>query len=185
MRAPFFRSLFVLAIGALILVLGSPPAVAGGRTEDPILREMVDRLFAGVEPSSHMAIVVKDPTKGAYLAFYLSTYVGVQELRAYKITLYNVNESADRLPDIDALLAAHEYAEAYAALLNIMIIEYGSMYVADVAIDGIREGDVAVGSGHMRDNFHKSQFASYEEADAMYREWLVRAISLREPDGQD
>ena len=32
---------------------------------------------------------------------------------------------------------------------------------------------------HMRDRFHPDQFASHEEADTVYRDWIARAVAIR------
>jgi hypothetical protein len=122
--------------------------------------------------------VYKDDLERTYLAFYVSTYVDIREVRAYSITFRNVSEFTDEQQAIDGFLEAGSYAEAFDGLLGVMRLDLGSQYVSDVGLDGIHEGEVAVGEGHMQDRFHTQVFPDHAAANDAYMHWLERAVAL-------
>jgi hypothetical protein len=82
--------------------------------------------------------------------------------------------------DVRSFLDAGDDDAAFESLLANMNLSLGAMFIADVGLDGIHEEPVAVGQGKMRDSFHREQFADHAAADVAYREWLARAITLKE-----
>jgi hypothetical protein len=139
---------------------------------------MVDQVFADVPEGEQPIAIFKDDIQRVYLAFYMSTYADVKELRAYAITFRNVNEFVADTNALDELLAQGQLAEAFDGLLAMMRLDRGSQYVSDVGLDGVHEGDVAVGQGFMRDRFHDQVFAGYSEANEAYMKWLAQAVAL-------
>lgn len=168
-------------VGALILlvgVAGSSTTAVASRTAPDKVAVMVDQIFADVPAAEPRVIVLRDDREGAYLAFYVSTYAEVREVRAYSVTYRNITDFVDEKEAIDKLIDAGNYAEAFDTLLGLMRLDMGSRYVSDVGVDGIHEGEVAVGEGRMRDRFHTQVFADHAAANEAYMHWLERAIEL-------
>ena len=107
------------------------------------------------------------------MALYMSTYLDLKEVRAYVIPF----RSAD-VATVDAALDSGDHETAFASLLSGMRLSLGCRYVSDVNLDGIRDEAVPLGTGSIRDGFHREQFASHQEADRAYREWLQMALEL-------
>jgi hypothetical protein len=171
----------VLGLVVLIVgVAGFGRAVPASQTAPDEIAAMVDRIFATVPAEEQQSVVLKDDLERAYLAFYVSTYADVRELRAYSIPFRNVAEYVVEQKTVDDLLASGQYAEAFERLLNLMRLDLGSQYVSDVGLDGVREGDVVVGAGHMRDRFHNQVFTDHAAANQAYVHWLERALALSE-----
>ena len=170
------------AAGVVILllvgVLGSSLAWAAGPARSQDVAAMLETIFAPVAPAEQAAIVYKDDRERVYLAFYMSTYADVKEVRAYSITYRNVSEFADEQASVDEHIASGNYAEAFDGLIGMMRLDLGSQYVSDVGLDGVHEGSVAVGEGSMQDRFHTQVFADHAAANAAYMHWLERAVSL-------
>lgn len=170
------------AAGVVILLLvgvaGSGLAWAAGQTPNDEVAGMLDTIFAPVAPPEQAAVVYKDDLERVYLAFYMSTYADVKEVRAYKITFRNVSEFAEEQSAIDAMIAAGNHAEAFDGLIGVMRLDLGSQYVSDVGLDGVHDGEVAVGAGSMQDRFHTEVFADHATANAAYLGWLERAVEL-------
>jgi hypothetical protein len=154
--------------------------MAGSQTAPDKVSAMIDTIFADVPTGDQRVVVLKDDRERVYLAFYVSTYADVKELRAYSITFRNTREYVDEAGAIDASIDSGDYAAAFDNLISVMRLDLGSKYVSDVGLDGVHEGDVAVGAGHMRDRFHKQVFVDYEAANAAYMHWLERAVALSE-----
>jgi len=168
-------------VGILILVVGvagSSLAAPASQTAPDKVTSMIDQIFAQVPTGDQRSVVFKDDLERVYLAFYVSTYADIREVRAYSITFRNVNEFADEQQAIDGMLEAGDYAGAFDGLLGLMRLDLGSKYVSDVGVDGIHEGDVAVGEGHMRDRFHNQVFTDYASANEAYMHWLERGVAL-------
>ncbi|MGD8328514.1 MAG: hypothetical protein PVJ49_03705 [Acidobacteriota bacterium] len=168
-------------IGIVLLVVGvagSSLAAPASQTAPDKVATMVDQVFAQVPTGDQRSVVFKDDLERTYLAFYISTYADIREVRAYSITFRNVSEFDDEQQVIDSAIAAGNYAEAFDALLSVMRLDLGSQYVSDVGVDGIQDAEVAVGEGHMRDRFHNQVFADYASANEAYLHWLERAIAL-------
>ena len=172
-----FSKVSALALVFLVGVAGSGIATASQSAPDNI-PAMLDQIFGEVPEGQQPVAVFKDDLNRVYLAFYMSTYADVQEVRAYSITFRNVNEYVDETNPLDTLLADDQTAEAFDGLLALMRLDMGSQYVSDVSLDGVHEGDVAVGEGQMRDRFHERIFADHEAANAAYMKWLARAVEL-------
>jgi hypothetical protein len=170
-------------LGVLILIVGvagSSLAAPASQTAPDKVATMIDQIFANVPTGDQRAVVYKDDLERVYLAFYVSTYADVKEVRAYSITFRNVREFADEQQTIDAAIEAGNYAEAFDALLGVMRLDMGSKYVSDVGLDGVHTGEVAVGEGSMQDRFHQSIFADHAAANEAYMHWLERAVALAE-----
>ena len=175
-RFPLGRA---VGIGILVVSVAAPGLVwASSQATSDQVSELVTDIFANVPDIDPKSIVIKDNRNRAYLAFYLSKYADVLEVRAYSITFRNTGEYPEELGNIDTLIAEGRHGQAFDALIGVMRLDLGSMYVSDVGLDGIHEGDVAVGEGSMRDRYHNQQFASHEEANTAYLEWLARALTL-------
>lgn len=169
------------AVGVLILIVGaavSSPASASGRTTPDQVAAMIDTIFADVAPGDQRSVVYKDDRERVYLAFYVSTYADVKELRAYAITFRNVKEYAEEQSAIDGFIDAGDHAEAFDLLIGLMRLDMGAKYVSDVGLDGVHEGEVAVGQGHLQDRFHSYVFADHAAANEAYMHWLERAVAL-------
>jgi len=169
------------AVGILILAVGIASAGFASAASQPTsdaITDMVATIFATIPPSDHMMVVFKDDHRRVYLAFYLATYADIQELRAYSISFRNMQEVIGDLDAIDDLLAAGDQSAAFDLLVSEMRLDLGSKYVSDVELDGIHDGDVAVGAGSLRDRFHNLVFRDYEEAESAYLQWLERAVEL-------
>lgn len=168
----------ITLLGASLLSVPTSSGAAAspqGPTEVPV---MIETIFAHAPNAEQAAVVVKDERDRVYLAFYRSHYADVAEVRAYAIPFRNVMQSAAEGEAVDAALAAGDAAAAFDLLLRIMRIDLGAQYVSDVGLDGVHEGEVAVGSGHMRDRFHNQVFADHAAADEAYHRWLERAVEL-------
>lgn len=170
------------AAGVVILlvvgVLGSSLAWAASPAPSQDVASMLETIFAPVAPAEQTAVVYKDDRERVYLAFYMSTYADVKEVRAYAITYRNLSEFADEQASVDELIASGNHAEAFGSLLDVMRLDLGSKYVSDVGLDGVHEGSVAVGEGSMQDRFHNQVFADHAAANAAYMRWLERAVTL-------
>lgn len=162
----------------IVGVAGSGVTSPASQTTPDSVTVMVDRIFARLPAGEQRSVVLKDERERVYLAFYISTYAEVQELRAYAITFRNVSESPAEQATIDTLLAKGHHAEAFEGLLNMMRLDLGSQYVSDVGLDGVHEGEVAVGAAHMRDRFHQQVFPDHAAANQAYMHWLERAVAL-------
>jgi len=148
----------VRAVAVLVFIVGvasSGLAMAGSQTAPDKVSAMIDTIFADVPTGDQRVVVFKDDRERAYLAFYVSTYADVKELRAYSITFRNTREYVDEAGAIDASIDSGDYAAAFDSLISVMRLDLGSKYASDVGLDGVHEGDVAVGAGHMRDRFHR------------------------------
>ena len=174
-----FPSARAAGIGILVMFLAAPGLVwASGQAPEGQVAANVATIFDSVPASDSTAVVIKDSRNRVYLAFYMATYADVKEVRAYSITFRNTNEYPEDLGGVDALIEAGNHAEAFDALIGSMRLDLGSMYVSDVGLDGIHDGAVTVGTGSMSDRYHKQQFASFDEANAAYVDWLDRAVAL-------
>lgn len=142
---------------------------------DATISDSVARIFADRPDSNFVSIVVKDEARSQYLGFYLATYLDLKELRVYVVPFQSADVEA-----IDAALAAGDHATAFASLLENMRVTLGAKYVSDVNLDGIRDQELPLGNGTIRDNFHRELFATYADADKAYREWLRRGLELIE-----
>lgn len=133
------------------------------------ISDLASRLFDGLPESDHLHLVVIDDRERVYLAFHLSSWVGVSELRAYWIPKAEAR-------DVSEEVAAGDHSTAFEMLVN----EFGprSKYVSDIGLDGINSEEVAVGVGRLQDYFSLRQFDTAAEADVAYREWLERALEL-------
>ena len=176
-----FPTARVLGVVFLIVgVAGSGLATPASQTTPDKIAAMVDQIFANVPTGDQRAVVYRDDLERVYLAFYISTYADVRELRAYAITFRNVREFVDEQKEINTFVDAGNHAEAFDGLLSLMRLDLGSQYVSDVGIDGISDAEVAVGQGHMKDRFHKQVFADNASANAAYLHWLERAVAISE-----
>ncbi len=175
---PSARAVGVTMLLLVVGVAGSGLAWAGAQTPNDEVAGMLDTIFAPVAPPEQVAVVYKDDLERVYLAFYMSTYADVREVRAYKITFRNVSEFAEEQATIDEMIAAGNHAEAFDGLIGVMRLDLGSEYVSDVGLDGVHDGAVAVGAGSMQDRFHNQVFADHAAANAAYMEWLTRAVEL-------
>lgn len=163
---------FALRVLSLVVVaaLAAPAAMAD---PDPAISATLSVLFAERPDDPFVSVVYVDEPRGNYLAFHVSTYLDVKELRVYLIPF----KSADRAV-IDGALARDEHEVAFQALLDGMRLDMGAQYVSDAGLDGINDQPVPLGQGALRDNFHRQQFADYATADTAYRRWLERAEDL-------
>ncbi len=174
---PSARAVGVVIV-CLVGVAGIGLAGAATTVQSEEVAGMLEAIFAPVAPPDQSAVVYKDDLERVYLAFYMSTFGEQKEVRAYSITFRNVAEFADEQATIDEMIAAGNYAEAFNSLIDVMRLDLGSKYVSDVALDGVHEGDVAVGSATMRDRFHPQLFADHAAANEAYLHWLERAVTL-------
>lgn len=158
-----------LAVVAVFLLGPAPPADG----LDATVSDAVASIFANRPDDTFVATVLKDDVEYRYMGFYLATYLDVKELRVYVVPFRGADVEA-----VDSALAAGDHATAFAALLENMRLEMGARYVSDVGLDGIHDADVPLGNGSIRDRFHSEQFADHAEADAVYRDWLRRALEL-------
>jgi hypothetical protein len=149
-----------------------------GQSPNDEVAGMLERVFAPVAPPEQSAVVYKDELERVYLAFYMSTYAEVREVRAYAISFRNLAEFTEEQSAIDGMLAAGAHAEAFDGLIGIMRLDLGSKYVSDVGLDGVHEGTVTVGTGSMQDRFHRQVFADHAAANAAYMHWIERALAL-------
>lgn len=174
-----FLSARVIGIVLLVVgVAGSGIATPASQTAPDKVSAMIDQIFARVPTGDQRSVVYKDDLERTYLAFYISTYVDVREVRAYSITFRNVSEFADEQKAIDGFIDSGDYAAAFDGLLSLMRLDLGSKYVSDVGVDGIQDAEVPVGQGHMRDRFHNQVFSDYAAANEAYLHWLERAVAL-------
>ncbi len=159
----------VLAV-LLATLLFATPAPA----EDMEVAAMVAEIFGGEVSAEHGNLVIEDSARKLFWAFHVANYLDVIELRVYMIPYSSAQPS-----EVRALLSAGDEDGAFENLLASMNLSLGAMFVADVGLNGINEEPVAVGAGQMRDSFHREQFANHAEADKVYRQWLARAITLK------
>jgi hypothetical protein len=162
-----------IVVGAVIVSLSLMAMPAVAQAEDDALPAMLGQIFEGRPDKSFVAVVLRDPGRSRYMAFYQSTYLQLREIRAYVIPF----RSAD-VDVVDAALATDDHDTAFASLLSGMRLTLGAMYVSDVNLDGIRNEVVTLGTGTIRDGFHHEQFANEAEADRAYREWVRLAVAL-------
>ena len=156
--------------GALLLALVCAPAVA----EDNDIPTMVESIFAGRPAQAFVSIVLNDGARRQYLAFHISTYLDIKELRVYRVPYASADTGT-----VDAALDQDDHEAAFETLLSGMDLQAGAQYVSDVSLDGIRDVAVPLGSGSLKDNFHRQQFPTHAEADTAYRSWLQRGLELK------
>lgn len=159
---------FLLATGIGVSAVALPV-----QASDAAIPTMVERIFANRPAENFVSVVLRDPANRQYVAFHISTYLDIKELRVYVIPFVGANAEG-----IDADLAAGDHESAFEKVLTDMRIDLGARYVADVALDGIRDADVPLGQGRMRDNFHRDHFSSFEAANEAYLSWLRRGVEL-------
>lgn len=163
---------FVAAACTAAACLAAIVAPADATVQEPTIPEMVRAIFGGEFPDEGQAVrILRDESTNTYYAFYVASYLGTPELRAYKIPFASSR-------DVQAQLESGDMAGAFEELIGWMRLDMGARYVSDVALDGINEREVQVGQGHMRDRFHSQLFGSHAEADEAYREWLRHAHRL-------
>lgn len=167
LTAVAFLVSITVAVGALAL-----PALPA-QASDATVPSMVARLFADRPDTPFVSLVLRDPANRQYLAYHISTYLELKELRVYRVPFVGADAEG-----IDAALAKGDHEVAFQKVLTDMRVDLGASYVADVALDGIRDEDVPLGTGRMRDNFHRGQFADFAAADASYLQWLQRGLEL-------
>lgn len=158
-----------LLLTAVMLCL---PLVSASAQEGNV-SALVEQLFAGAPDDSFVAVVVDDPEQQRYLAFYISKYLELRELRAYVVPYGSADTAI-----VNQALARGEDATAFTSLLSTMRLSLGAKYVSDVNLDGVNEAVVSLGEGTIRDGFHSELFADHATADAAYRGWLARALML-------
>lgn len=160
------------ATGCIAAALLAGSALAAPVPQEPTVREIIAAIFDGQIPEEDQAMkIFRDESTNTYYAFYLASYLGTPELRAYMVPF-----SAST--DIQPLLEAGDLDGAFEELVGWMRLDLGARYVSDVNLDGIRDEEVEVGQGQMRDRFHSQLFASHAEADDAYREWLRHVYRL-------
>jgi len=142
--------------------------------EDKEVAAVVAEIFDGEISPEHGNIVLEDSARKLFWAFHVAQYLDVIELRVYMIPYESADPNAVR-----SMLDAGDPDGAFESLLSSMNLSLGAMFLADVGLNGIQEEPVAVGAGQMRDSFHREQFTSHAEADKTYRQWLDRALTLK------
>ena len=157
----------------IVLGLSLVPTTLLAQNAD--IESMVEQIFMNRPDEPFVSVVVRDAAQWEYLAFHISTYLDVKELRVYIIPFKSTDAEA-----IDAALAAGEHEVAFQQLIAEMRLDLGARYVSDAGLNGVNDQPVALGSGSLRDNFHREQFGTYEAADKAYRTWLERAVALVE-----
>lgn len=168
----------IALLGSSLLAVPASVAAPAPQESPSEVATMIDAIFAPASADDQVAVVLKDERERTYLAFYRSRYADVEEVRAYSIPFRNVTQSEADQNAIDAALETGNAAGAFDTLLRVMRLDLGAQYVSDVGLDGVHEGDVAVGDGAMRDRFHNQVFADYAAANEAYRHWLERAVEL-------
>jgi len=160
----------LVAVALLLpVVLPAPSAHAS----DATIAGIVETIFAQRPDDKFVSVVLRDPARRQYLAFHISTYLDIRELRVYIVPFVGADVAA-----IDTALAAGDHEVAFQKVISDLRLDLGAKYVADVALNGIVDEDVPLGSGRMRDNFHRDQFADHAIADGEYRKWLRRGLEL-------
>jgi len=167
-RSHRYGSMFLTVLLATLL-LASPASA-----EDRDVAAKVSEIFDGEVSAEHGNVVIEDTARKLFWAFHVANYLDVIELRVYMIPYASANTS-----EVRSLLGAGDDDAAFGSLLASMNLSLGAMFVADVGLNGIHEEPVAVGAGQMRDSFHREQFVDHAEADRVYRQWLDRAITLK------
>ena len=167
-RSHRYGSMILTVLLATLLL--AFPAVA----EDKEVAALVAEVFDGEVSAEHGNVVLEDTARKVFWAFHVANYLDVIELRVYMIPYASADPSAVR-----SMLDAGDSEGAFESLLSSMNLSLGAMFVADVGLNGIHEEPVAVGAGQMRDSFHREQFADHAEADKTYRQWLDRAVTLK------
>lgn len=172
MRAPLGAPYRPLLAFLLIAFTVSTVTVASARQVD--IADAVARIFAERDEDTFVAVVLDDSASDRYLAFYVSAYLELRELRAYVIPYASADQTV-----VQPALEAGDHAAAFTSLLSTMRLSLGSQYVSDVNLDGINEDVVTLGEGTIRDGFHHEIFSTHGEADEAYRSWLARALELQ------
>lgn len=172
MSHQYFRGSTVLLVAVMLLLAATVPAQPAAAS-DATIPQIVDQLFAQRPAEKFVSLVLKDPARRQYLAFHISTYLDIRELRVYVVPFVGAD-----VEGIDAALATGDHETAFQKVITDLRLDLGAKYVADVALNGIVDEDVALGSGRMRDNFHRDQFADHSIADTEYRQWLRRGLEL-------
>lgn len=142
---------------------------SGPEVEVAEIVRLVEALFGGIPEAGNRHLVVPDDNAGVYFAFYLTDWLEVRELRAFRIPKTSVM-------GVDTHLAAGDHAAAFTAVLA--GVDRDSPSVADVGLDGIGGPGHRIGSGILRDEFDRIHFFSAGQADRAYRRWLRRAVAL-------
>ena len=161
--------LLILVVFSAALLLVAPASAV-----DAEVPEMVAEIFGGEVSVEHANVVIEDTARRLFWAFHIANYLDVIELRVYLIPYASANPV-----EVRALIDAGDDDGAFGSLLASMNLSLGAMFVADVGLNGIHEEPVPVGAGQMRDSFHREQFADHAEADKVYRQWLTRALTLK------
>lgn len=172
MRHQYFSGYTVLLVAVMLLLTAAVPAQPAVAS-DATIPQIVDQLFAQRPDVKFVSVVLKDTARRQYLAFHISTYLDLRELRVYVVPFVGAD-----VEGIDAALSADDHEAAFQKVITDLRLDLGAKYVADVGLNGILDEDVPLGSGRMRDNFHRDQFADYATADAEYRQWLRRGLEL-------
>jgi hypothetical protein len=159
----------ILTVLLATLLLAFPAAA-----EDKEVAALVAEVFDGEVSAEHGNVVIEDTARKLFWAFHIANYLDVIELRVYMIPYASADPSAVR-----SMLSAGDSEGAFESLLSSMNLSLGAMFIADVGLNGIHEEPVAVGAGQMRDSFHRQQFADHAAADKTYRQWLDRAVTLK------
>lgn len=168
----------LVGLAVLAVLAGSPPGTAGtARAAEAGAQDTVHDRIVGLfgslpESGEQNYLVLVDERDRVYLAFYLAGWMGEHELRAYSIPF-------DEVGELDRDLAGEDPRAAFTTLLDAM--GPASRYISDVGLDGIRDEEVQVGTGRLRDYFSRNHFASHAEAHAAYEEWLERSLQLAGP----
>jgi hypothetical protein len=160
----------VAALIVLAIALAAPTVLA----EDAEVEAMVERIFDG-DLSGHANVVLEDAARKLFWAFHTAKFLDVYELRVYMVPF-----ESTRPNEVRRLLDKGDDDGAFELLLAEMNLSLGAQYLADVGLNGISEVPVPVGQGSMQDNFHREQFANHAAADKVYRQWLQRAVTLKE-----
>ena len=172
MRHRLFSASTALLVAVALLLPAVVPAQSA-QASDATIAQMVETIFAQRPAENFVSVVLRDPAKRQYLAFHISTYLDIKELRVYIVPFVGADVEA-----IDAALAKNDHEVAFQKVISDLRLDLGAMYVADVALNGIVDEEVPLGSGRMRDNFHRDQFADHAIADGEYRQWLRRGLEL-------
>ena len=163
----------MLAVLLATLLVASPATA-----EDKEVAALVAEVFDGEVSAEHANVVLEDTARRLFWAFHVANYLDVIELRVYMIPYASANPS-----EVRSMLDADDPDGAFGSLLASMNLSLGAMFLADVGLNGIQEEPVAVGAGQMRDSFHREQFADHAEADKVYRQWLDRAVAIKNRTG--
>jgi hypothetical protein len=162
----------VSLVAVVLLFVAAVPAMPA-QANDATIAQMVETIFAQRPADKFVSVVLKDDARRQYLAFHISTYLDVKELRVYIVPFLGANAEG-----IDAALAKGDHEGAFQKVITDMRLDLGAKYVADVGLNGILDEAVPLGAGSMRDNFHRDQFADHATADVEYRAWLKRGLEL-------